>query len=101
MLWFDTFASVRLIEKVKFLNQSPTKISCISFFNNVGGCLASCLIFRLFQRLSLSNLADYKKTCNSTNGNKCLKGIKLRGHLISRSEKIIFRGYLILPFRDF
>ena len=37
---------VRLIEKVKFFNQSPTKMFCISVFNNVGGCLASCLIFR-------------------------------------------------------
>ena len=37
-LWFDTFANIRLIEKV-------TKIFCISVFYD-GGCVASCLTFR-------------------------------------------------------
>ena len=38
------------IEKAKFFTESPTKIFRISVFN-VGGCLASCLIFRPFLTL--------------------------------------------------
>ena len=42
--------SGRKIEKAKFFTQSLTKIFRISVFN-VGGCLASCLIFRPFLTL--------------------------------------------------
>ena len=37
-------------EKVKFFAQSSTKIVCSSVFS-VGGCLASCVIFRPFLTL--------------------------------------------------
>ena len=47
-------------EKVKFITQNPTKIACISVFN-VGACLGSCLSFRPFYTLDLSNLVAYEK----------------------------------------
>ena len=48
-------------EKVKFFTQSPTKFFCIGVFN-VGGCLASCLPFKLFLTLDPSQLGClYKK----------------------------------------
>ena len=40
-----------IIEKVKFFTQSPTKFFCINVLN-VGGCLASCLIFGTFLTLN-------------------------------------------------
>ena len=43
------------IEKVKLFTQSPRKKFCISVFH-IGGCLASCLTFRLF-----STLDSFKK----------------------------------------
>ena len=37
-------------EKINFFTKNSTKIICSSVFN-VGGCLASCLIFRPFLTL--------------------------------------------------
>ena len=45
---FQKFSFSELkIEKVKFFTKSPSKIFCIRIFK-VGGCLASCLIFKPF-----------------------------------------------------
>ena len=43
-----TFSELKT-EKVIFFTQSSTKVVCSSVFN-VGGCLASCLIFRSLLR---------------------------------------------------
>ena len=45
-------------EKVKFFAQSSTKIVCSNVFS-VGGCLASCVIFRPFLTLDPYNLSDF------------------------------------------
>ena len=59
-----SFSELKM-EKVKLFTQSLTKFYCISVFN-VGGCLASCLTFRPF--LKLSNLVTYKKNVYFTEG---------------------------------
>ena len=50
------------IEKVKLFTQrvQPKLFALTSL--NIGGCLASCLTFRPFLPLDLSNLVAYKKT---------------------------------------
>ena len=59
-----SFSELKM-EKVKLFTQSLTKFYYISVFN-VGGCLASCLTFRPF--LKLSNLVTYKKNVYFTEG---------------------------------
>ena len=66
------------IEKVKFFTQAPTKIFCIGVFN-VGGCLASCLTFRLF--LTLGNLVAYHKNVYGVVSLRIIQGCTLKRYL--------------------
>ena len=59
------------IEKVKLFTQSSPKIFCVSGFN-VGGCLASCLIFKPFLTLLMAAwLVIRKKLVNIQDSDFC------------------------------